>query len=379
MKRILYILKHDPWGIGGGCYVCRMYLTAFRKIFPKHAFDVCICQECLSHQPEAWKKVCNFIPVPPRGELSRMTSIFTGVMHRHQQTALRLIRENEYEYCIFDHSNLAGTLCTFLKSNTKSIVIHHNHEPNYFKDNTTSWLYRKLFMHYVKSTERDAYLKCTYNLFLTEEDESLFRRVYGKPSGKSTHIGIFDLNDNISRRLVQISTSENIVVITGSLNNVQNVDGILYFIKELYPLIAGKCKIIIAGKDPTQAVCNATKNHADIKLIPNPKDMNDILSRGNIFICPTRLGGGIKVRISDGLRSGLPVIAQSVSARGYGDFIAKGYFYSYETPVGFLEQFNRLISDKNNKKFTPEEIAEFFQLNNSFSAGIEKLKQLFLL
>lgn len=29
MKKVLYILKHNPWGIGGGCYASNLYFTAF--------------------------------------------------------------------------------------------------------------------------------------------------------------------------------------------------------------------------------------------------------------------------------------------------------------------------------------------------------------
>lgn len=375
-KRILYILKHDPWGIGGGSYVCLMYLTAFRKLFSEYEFDVCICQECINHQPESWVGKCNFIPVPPRGKISRLSSIFTGIMHRHQKKALHLIKTNEYDYCIFDHNNIAGTLYAYLKSNTQSIVIHHNYEPKYYKDNTTSWIYRFLFMHHVKSTERKAYLNCSYNIFLTKEDETFFRKIYGTPLGRSATIGIFDINKYNFTLTAHAINPKNVIVITGSLNNVQNEDGILYFMKELYPLIANRCEIIIAGKNPTKAIQNATKGFKNIQLISNPKDINEIILRGNIFVCPTRLGGGIKVRISDGLRNGLPVIAQSVSSRGYNDYVSKGYFYPYETPTDFLNQFNKLENNRLNKKISIEKIADFYQSNNSISFGIEKLRQL---
>ena len=29
MKKVLYILKHNPWGIGGGCYASNLSFTAF--------------------------------------------------------------------------------------------------------------------------------------------------------------------------------------------------------------------------------------------------------------------------------------------------------------------------------------------------------------
>lgn len=54
-KKILYILKHDPWAIGGGAYASRMYLTAFRSLFHDAEMDVLICDNCMKHQPEEWK------------------------------------------------------------------------------------------------------------------------------------------------------------------------------------------------------------------------------------------------------------------------------------------------------------------------------------
>lgn len=169
------------------------------------------------------------------------------------------------------------------------------------------------------------------------------------------------------------------MVITGSLDNVQNTDGIIYFMNELYPLIADRCKVIIAGKNPSQTVKNAIFNHKNIELIPNPSNMNEIITCGNIFVCPARLGGGIKVRILDGLRCGLPVLAHTVSSRGYSNFISKGYFYSFDNPSEFLEKFNKLENDRLKHVYTSNEIVEFYQLNNSFLGGITKIKQLLCL
>lgn len=55
--RILYVLKHNPWGIGGGCYACRNYLDAFTDIFNNAKFDILYCSEFDSigeHDNERW-------------------------------------------------------------------------------------------------------------------------------------------------------------------------------------------------------------------------------------------------------------------------------------------------------------------------------------
>ena len=40
MKKVLYILKHNPWGIGGGCYASNLYFTAFLEVFKDYQFDI---------------------------------------------------------------------------------------------------------------------------------------------------------------------------------------------------------------------------------------------------------------------------------------------------------------------------------------------------
>ena len=39
---ILYLLRHNPWGIGGGCYATRCYFEAFKEVFAGVQFDVCV-------------------------------------------------------------------------------------------------------------------------------------------------------------------------------------------------------------------------------------------------------------------------------------------------------------------------------------------------
>lgn len=69
--KILYILKHNPWGIGGGCFACRNYLQLFTTIFSNAAFDVCICEEYLEAKHEKEYPMVNFIPVKGRGKINK--------------------------------------------------------------------------------------------------------------------------------------------------------------------------------------------------------------------------------------------------------------------------------------------------------------------
>ena len=374
MKKILYILKHNPWGVGGGCKASEIYLSAFLKVFPSHHFDVLICDYCLEQDHRDYGEKCKFVPVPPRGWY-KVFSVVNGIMHRYQNKAKEMLAVNDYEYCIFDHSQIAGTLLSFVGKGTKTIVLHHNFEQKYSRDNTTSYIHKCCFLHFVAEWEKLAFLNCTYNVFLTKEDLDEFRDTYGREQGKSIVGGIFDNNYATQHESCANPAKSKLTgVITGSLGNVQNVDGLRYFFEELYPLLPSEMKLIVAGKNPSEVVYVLACDKKNVTIVPNPPSMQTVIEQGTIYLCPTRLGSGIKVRVTDGLRAGLPVVAHKVSARGYSDFVEKGYLCSFETKEEFIGGLKKIIGKVNSNPGFCQDICKYYADTHSFASGVGRLR-----
>lgn len=341
---ILYILKHNPWGIGGGCYACRNYLELFTEIFKDANFDVLICEEYTKDMKISDFPNCKFIPVPPRNKFAQYLSPITHILHRHQQIATKMLQQNHYDYCIFDHNSIAGSLIDVCKKRKiKTVVLNHNCEVEYFKDNNSK-LKNILLLPSVRKNEQNAYLKCDYNIFLTEEDKETFQQIYGPSKTHSIVGGCFlNRNETIEPNITPFNTENPRIVISGTIGNVQNLDGINYFLDKLYPTLPYNVQIIIAGKNPPVTLIERIKHYPNIQIIPNPKDILSIIRTCDIFLCPTRLGGGMKLRIMDGLRCCLPVLTHKVSARGYKAFERKGYLYQFENEQEFSNAFHQLI------------------------------------
>ncbi|MCM1140953.1 MAG: glycosyltransferase family 4 protein [Muribaculum sp.] len=380
MKRILYITKHNPWGKGGGSTASRMYLEAFKQLFINDIIDLCIADSISpTIIPKDFKDSdhINLIRVPSRSKFSKLISPFTGITHRYQDTAIKLLHSNSYDFCIFDHSSIAGTLITETPNKVKTITIHHNYEPDYFRANTTNCIVRKILIKSVIKSEREAFKNSFINIFLTSEDLNQFNDIYGKTCANNIVTGLFETNPN--QKLNPVPTLQlpyPTIVITGSLNNVQNTDAIRYFINNLYSLIPNDYKLIIAGQNPNKEIINLLKDKHNIELIPNPPKMDDIIHLGNIYISPAYTGGGIKVRITDGLRNGLPVIAHDVSARGYEKYIKKGYFKTFSNPAQFSEQLDLLYQEIKLGKFNSSEISSYYGTMSSLDEVLYKLKRI---
>jgi hypothetical protein len=380
MRKILYILKHNPWDIGGGCYVSAAYLNAFTELFQTYQIDLCLCEEYITDINVNLLKQYNVIPVKERTLLSKIFSFLSGRLHRHTFSVKKLLKQNsDYEYCIFDHSAIAGSLVKHINGlGIKTITIHHNYEPAYFQDNTNNPILKKLILPQVIKNEKIAFRHTTYNLFLTKENCEIFNRTYGNLASNSYVIGSFESSRGNSLSEFKQTKEKGkklTFIITGSLSNVQNIDGIRYFFNELYSLIPKKYKIIIAGKNPTIEIVNLAKKYTNIVLIPNPKNMLDVLKLADIYICPARLGSGIKVRIMDGLRLGLPVITHEVASRGYEVFKKNKFLVSFSTKEEFKIELTSLISMILSNQINTNRIQELYLNDFSFESGVSRLKE----
>lgn len=395
--RILYILKHNPWGIGGGCYACRNYLEAFGEVFKEAQLDVLICEEYrpegnsvdVSHSMDCdtWRTAdfpnCTFYSVKARSKVSLYLTPFTGVMHRHQEVAKKVLRKHQYDYCMFDHNSIAGTLVEACKQvRVKSIVLNHNCEVEYFRDNN-SVLRKMLLLPWVRRNERRSYLRCDYNIFLTEEDKVLFREMYGESktvsivSGCFNGKGMVDVNSYNHHCSVKRDASlarNQTIVISGTIGNVQNLDGINYFLDELYNVVPKDVKVVITGKNAPESLVERVKMLDNVDIVPDPVDIDAVVRRCDIFLCTTRLGGGMKLRVMDGFRNGLPVITHAVSARGYGEFIRRGVCWKFDTKEQFADALNIVIAKINNNELDNIRIIDAYNELMSFDKTVERLR-----
>lgn len=400
---ILYILRHNPWGIGGGCYACRCYLDAFTTLFADAHFDVCICKEYLSGDSSAVQKVSqqgvdatkcryyenvNFIGVEQRSKMEKVMSPITGLLHRFDSKARELLKSKKYDYCIFDHNSIAGPLVGLCnKLGVKTIVVNHNCEAEYYRDNNDR-LHRMMFLRHVKRAERLSYIGCDYNIFLTEVDKALFESLYGNSKTRNIVTGCFEFkkNDDSNVNANENQNENNRIdghlklVISGTIGNVQNMDGIRFFLDELLTCVPKEAEVIIAGKNPPANLSekikalNMTGEYATVTLIPNPENMLNIVNGCDIFVCPTRLGGGLKLRVMDGLRAGLPVIAHKVSARGYSIFTENGMLWSFEEQKGFGDSIKQIIAKMDNGEIPKRKIKEYAYQQFSFEEKVKMLR-----
>ncbi len=109
---------------------------------------------------------------------------------------------------------------------------------------------------------------------------------------------------------------EKTVFHVGSMDWKPNYDGIKWFLKDVWPLVIAKvpnAQLHLAGRSMNKEEFAGIKNvsaHGEIE------DAGKFMSDYNIMVVPLNGGGGVKVKMIEGMFAGKPIVTTPVGAEG---------------------------------------------------------------
>jgi glycosyltransferase involved in cell wall biosynthesis len=369
----------------GGSFASRAYVNAFTEI----------ADTCMLVYPDRGKPVQDFIHKKcilrgvknEKSNIGKVMDYYRGRMHRYTDVMIPQIKEFKPDIVVFDNSRTSsGMLNEVKKLGVKTVTIHHNYELEYYKGTKPNIAWRIPFMHYMKLAESTAIQESDLNLTLTEEDIELLLQHYDpKRKSKIARLGsfesTFDTSESFSKPEIKTvkPTSGLCFAITGTLGSYQTEASILPFLENEYHVLLNKfpdSTLIVAGRNPSKKLLHACAKYTSIEVFANPKDMQEIIAKTDVYICPTCLGGGLKLRVMDGFKSGLPVITHAVSARGYDDFSRANCMFVYHDKNTFSLCLDKLIVEMKKGNLETDAIKKLYKKVFSFESGVSRLNEI---
>jgi glycosyltransferase involved in cell wall biosynthesis len=109
------------------------------------------------------------------------------------------------------------------------------------------------------------------------------------------------------------------LVFVGSMDWLPNVDGVLYFVREVLPIIRRKrpeCSLSIVGRIPPQKISELAEQDKRIEVTGTVPDIRPYLWGSAVSIVPLRIGGGTRLKIYEAMAAKIPVVSTTVGAEG---------------------------------------------------------------
>lgn len=178
--------------------------------------------------------------------------------------------------------------------------------------NLLKFLYLKIQVLRLEKFEQKAIKLPDAILPISPSDEEIFR--------KNTNVKVFYLPVRVPVSLLHINRSySSDLFFIGALDWFPNVEGITWFIKEVWPTLSKEfttLKIFIAGrKTPERLLRLKLKNFFVMGEVEDAKEF--MLTHG-IMVAPILSGSGVRIKIIEAMALGKVVIATNVAAEGLG-------------------------------------------------------------
>src|SRR6266700_2044978 len=135
------------------------------------------------------------------------------------------------------------------------------------------------------------------------------------------------------------------VVFFGLLSYFPNIDGVTYFVKEIWPRIAEvhpKARLKIIGGQAPRSLHALVR--PGIELAGFVSDLRPHLAEAAAVVVPLRLGGGTRLKIVEAMAMGKAVVSTTLGAEGIEAIPGRDILIE-DQPAAFADAVNRLLAD----------------------------------
>jgi sugar transferase (PEP-CTERM/EpsH1 system associated) len=108
------------------------------------------------------------------------------------------------------------------------------------------------------------------------------------------------------------------LVFVGSMDWDPNEDGVIWFLREIYPRIRQampRASFTIVGRSPSSSL-RSLAAAADVEVNGSVPDVRPYLARAEIAVVPLRVGGGTRIKIPEAMAMSRPVVSTTIGAEG---------------------------------------------------------------
>jgi|GEM_PF-231180 len=185
-------------------------------------------------------------------------------------------------------------------------------------------------------------------------------------SAEARTIPLYAYDDVIHGVRDELSKRSDILFVAG-FGHPPNVDGALWFVREVLPLVREvypDITLTLAGSKPTEEVLALSSDRIRVTGFVSDEVLESLYRSARVAIAPLRFGGGMKGKVLEAMRYGLPLVTTSVGLQGLSE--AEGFVYAYDGAHAFAQSIIALVTG-DEEWLRRSELAQRFILER-FSA-----------
>lgn len=159
------------------------------------------------------------------------------------------------------------------------------------------------------------------------------------------------------------------LLFVGNMAYPPNRDGILFFYREVLPLVLKECpksRLVIAGKNPPGCIFALNKD-SKVEVTGYVTDVRPYISRASVVISPIRFGAGTRIKILEAMAMGKAIVTTTLGCEGL-DVTPGDDIEIADTPKDIAAKIIILMNDSEKNQAmgmrARETVLEKYEWNN---------------
>ena len=136
------------------------------------------------------------------------------------------------------------------------------------------------------------------------------------------------------------------ILFVAGFGHPPNVDGAVWFVNEVLPFVRSafpEVKVTLAGSNPSDEVRALASDSVTVTGFVSDDVLASLYNASRVAIAPLRFGGGMKGKVLEAMRSGLPLVTTSTGLQGLAD--AADFTFASDEAKAFANEVLRLLRD----------------------------------
>jgi sugar transferase (PEP-CTERM/EpsH1 system associated) len=207
-----------------------------------------------------------------------------------------------------------------------------------------SWPKRWLYERESRCLARFEYLAATRadaTLVVNQRESEAIQRLAPRASIQVLPVGI----DRAELQPRSAPAEQPRVVFCGVMNYAPNVEGVLWFEREVWPLIRASrpdARFIVVGASPAAAIRRLASPRRGIEVTGTVSDVRPYLWDAAVSVAPLMIARGVQTKVLEALAAGLPVVVTSPVSSGLPHAVAPACRVA-DSPEAFAQQTLSLL------------------------------------
>lgn len=167
------------------------------------------------------------------------------------------------------------------------------------------------------------------------------------------------------------------LVFTGYYADEPNRDAVYWFMENVWPRLRSRhsgLKLYLVGPNPTPAMMGFARADSNVIVTGEVEDVREYLQRAFVFVCPVRMGSGMRGKILEAMASGTPVVTTSLGAEGIPAQPGENCLLA-DDPAFMAQQIDLLLSDAALRRMLAENARRMVVERLSWDLTVRRLEE----